>query len=95
MGNSRNVATGYSNVVTGSPDAGGGVLPHRSYKDLDGSEILDDKTARAFASPTSDAAIITGDELISDDTPIPSDVRDKSPIISDDAMIDDNWLKGQ
>ncbi|OKH19228.1 DNA-directed RNA polymerase subunit beta' [[Limnothrix rosea] IAM M-220] len=96
LGTNRNTATGYHNVVASGSESSGNVLSHRSYKDLDGSEILDDQTARAFTTPSAaDPAIITGDELISDDTPIPVDVKEKSPIINDDAMIDDNWLKGQ
>jgi DNA-directed RNA polymerase subunit beta' len=85
--------TGFNNVVSGGNE-GSGKLSHRSYQDLDGSEILDDKTARAFTK-VSDPVIISGDELISDDTPIPGDAKSKSPVINDDAMIDDNWLKDQ
>ncbi|NJN73450.1 MAG: DNA-directed RNA polymerase subunit beta' [Limnothrix sp. RL_2_0] len=85
--------TGYNNVV--EADASSSVS-RRSYKDLDGSEILDDTTARAFTQTSaSDPAIISGDELISDNTPIPVDAAEKSPVINDDAMIDDNWLKDQ
>lgn len=84
---------GYSNVVTNDNGAG---LSSRTYDDLDGSEILDDQTARAFTEGKSNRKdIISGDELISDDTPIPSDVQGKAPVIDDDAMIDDNWMKDQ
>lgn len=76
-------------------DNGAG-LSSRTYDDLDGSEILDDQTARAFTEGKSNRKdIISGDELISDDTPIPSDVQGKAPVIDDDAMIDDNWMKDQ
>jgi len=85
--------TGYNNVVEADASS---AASRRSYKDLDGSEILDDTTARALTKTSaSDPAIISGDELISDNTPIPVDAAEKSPVINDDAMIDDNWLKDQ
>ncbi|WP_024546600.1 DNA-directed RNA polymerase subunit beta' [Picosynechococcus sp. NKBG15041c] len=82
---------GYSNVVASDNGAG---LSSRSYDDLDGSEILDDQTARAFTEGKANHTdIISGDELISDATPIPSDAAGQAAVIDDDAMIDDNWLK--
>ncbi|MGB2924334.1 MAG: DNA-directed RNA polymerase subunit beta' [Limnothrix sp.] len=85
--------TGYNNVVANDAEASS-AMSRRSYKDLDGSEILDDTTARAFTQTSaSDPSVISGDELISDKTPIPVDVHEKSPIVDDNAMIDDNWLK--
>ncbi len=88
---SGNSGDRYISPVTSGEDP---ILPRRSYEDLDGNEILDDQTARAFTQrKNGDPATLSGDELISDNTPVPTETESQPPVIDDNAMIDDNWMK--